>query len=170
MKCDGCGQKDAVIHIQQIMGSEILELHLCEACAHERGISSKEDKIELSLSSLLNGLIDDELSPKKVEEKKVCPRCEKKYSDFKQDGVLGCSDCYTVFRREISTLLNKMTGTSQHKGKYPKRLKTYKTFFIDREGLKHKLKIAIEHEEYEKAALLRDKIRELEQTVGEGDA
>ena len=57
MKCEICNESDSVIHVQQVMGDETVELHLCDTCAQDRGISRVDDKIELSLSQLLTGLV-----------------------------------------------------------------------------------------------------------------
>ncbi|HUX21287.1 MAG TPA: UvrB/UvrC motif-containing protein, partial [Spirochaetia bacterium] len=153
----------------QIMGSEVVELHLCEKCAAERGISSGGDKIELSLSQLLTGLVDTQSSGKSEKSAERCPNCEMTLADFRKDGRLGCSECYTAFKREIEVFLQNTSGTIRHKGKYPARLKAFKSLLIDREQLKDELKDAVTKEDYEKAAKIRDKIRTIEQTAGKQD-
>ena len=58
MKCEICGARKAVIHIQQVIGKERVDLHLCEECALERGISGEGERVELSISGMLNGLLE----------------------------------------------------------------------------------------------------------------
>ena len=164
MKCELCKENDAVIHIQQIIGSETKEVHLCEGCAHKNGISSDNDKIELSLTELLNGLID--FSPR-TKRQESCPNCRTRLKDFRKSGMLGCPDCYSAFRDEIVSYLEEIAGTVGHRGKYPKRLKAFKALLVDKEILKKRLGEAVAAEDYEAAASLRDRINVLEASDGE---
>lgn len=167
MKCEICSEHEAVVHIQQIIGSEVFELHLCDACAKQRGITSSDDAIELSISELLTGLVDVKEVSEEDVDKQVCPQCGKTFEEFRKDGRLGCTECYNSFHSEISQLLNNVSGHQQHNGKFPAKLKAYKTILIDKETMKQKLKKAIEEEDYEAAALIRDRIRELDHAIGE---
>ena len=168
MKCDMCKDREAAIHIQQIIGEETIDLHLCEQCAHEKGISSSNDKIELSLSELLTGLIGSRDAKSEDAEKK-CNTCGLLFRDFRREGFLGCPECYQSFREELVSLLRKMGGSPRHTGKIPNKLNRYKTYLFDRELLKKELEDAVREEEYEHAALLRDRIRELDDDSGESD-
>ncbi len=165
MKCDICRSKKAVIHIQQIAGKDRIDLHLCEHCAMERGISSNEDKIELSIANLLTGLID--IRKVKGNKKKICPLCGSSWEAIERREKLGCAECYSLFHREIRSVLEKTVGETQHTGKYPRRLLELKTFLVDVVRLKENLKQALKREDYEKAAALRDRIKDLEKTPGE---
>ena len=165
MKCEICGQNEAAVHIQQIIGSEIYELHICDECAKKRGISSEEDKIELSVSELLTGLVDVKDASEEEAVKPVCPGCGKKFEEFRKDGKLGCMECYNAFHFEINQLLTNLTGNPKHKGKFPSKLNAYNAILIAKEEVKHKLHQAIAEEDYETAAALRDKIRELDVSI-----
>ncbi|MCF7937133.1 MAG: UvrB/UvrC motif-containing protein [Spirochaetales bacterium] len=167
MLCDICGNEEAIIHIQQIMGNEVMELHLCSACAKEKGISTDDNRVELSLSSLLTGLVD--VDEEGETDSAVCPSCGKTIEQFRDDGLLGCPDCFEAFQTDIASMLKNMTGFTQHRGKYPRKLATYKTILFDREQLKKQLKEAVEREAYEEAAGIRDRIRALERSVEEKD-
>jgi len=167
MKCSICDENEAIIHVQQIMGNEVVELHLCESCAQKRGISSSDDKIELSLSQLLTGLIDTKGEGKEERSNESCPRCGMKLSEFRKEGKLGCGECYGAFKREVDLFLENTVGTTRHRGKYPERLVAYKSLLVDRELLQDQLKEAVGHEDYEEAAVIRDKLRAIEQTAGD---
>jgi protein arginine kinase activator len=91
--------------------------------------------------------------------KKACPGCGTTLFQISKEKRCGCSECYSVFRRELKRKVKKELGVNFHKGKYPKRLKTYKTCLFDLRILKEKLKMAVNHEDYESAAVLRDKIK-----------
>ena len=86
---------------------------------------------------------------------------------LEQDPLLSAPECYSLFHREIRSLLEKTVGENQHTGKYPRRLLELKTFLVDVVRLKESLKQALKREDYEKAAALRDRIKDLEKIPGE---
>jgi len=168
MKCQICKENDAVVHVQQIMGEDVVELHLCEACAREKGISSHSDSIELSLSQLLTGLIDTRKAGSSAGAAELCPKCGRKLSDVRKEGTLGCGSCFSQFRREITAGLERIApGGARHKGRFPARLLTYKALLMDKEALKKDLAEALAEEDYERAAEIRDRIRAVE-SMAEG--
>jgi protein arginine kinase activator len=161
MKCDVCRKREALISIQQVMGKEKMELHLCDRCAKERGISTGGEKLELSLGSLLQDLMTAKRS-EQPQANAVCPSCHRTVEEFTKTQKLGCTECAKAFDRELRDLMGKLGEPAQHLGKFPRRLKAYKTYLVDIARLKRGLKDAVVREDYEKAAVLRDKIRELE--------
>ena len=163
MKCEKCGKRESVVHVQQVIGNETVDMHLCGACAHEKGISKRSDKIDLSLSQLLTGLLELKGGSEETEvETTECPTCGMKVTNFKKEGRLGCPDCYTSFASVIRGVHKRLSGVSRHKGKLPQKLRTYKELLVDRERLRGQLDNAVEREDYETAAILRDQIREIE--------
>ena len=110
MKCEICGARKAVIHIQQVIGKERVDLHLCEECALERGISGEGEHVELSISNMLNGLLD--IRDLKERKNTVCPQCGSTWESIQKREKLGCAECYTTFSREIHFLLEKMGADS----------------------------------------------------------
>ncbi len=165
MKCEICGSRKAVIHIQQVIGKERVDLHLCDSCALERGISSNEERIELSISSLLHGLVD--LRKMKGAKEKTCPRCASTWEQISKRQQMGCPECYPTFAKETQAFFQQLVEKPQHRGKLPKRLRTYKTYLVDVVKLKEGLNEALRREDYEKAARIRDRIKELENIPGE---
>ncbi|UCF98765.1 MAG: UvrB/UvrC motif-containing protein [Spirochaetaceae bacterium] len=160
MKCEICGARKAVIHIQQVIGKERVDLHMCEECALERGISGEGEHMELSISNMLNGLVD--LRTLKEKKNIICPQCGSTWESIQKREKFGCAECYVAFNREIHFLLEKMGVQSTHRGKLPKGLSTYKRYLVDVVKLKEGLKEALKREDYEKAARIRDRIRDLE--------
>ena len=169
MKCDVCGNNEAEIHVKQIMGEQIKELHLCSQCAGDKGISGEEDLVELSLSQLLTGLIDLTDKYSGTEVRGQCPVCGTTLKDFRKNAAVGCADCYNVFNKEIETYLENTAGQVQHTGKLPEKVVTLKTLLVDKESLREKLDDAISHENYEQAAILRDRIKIIEKRAGVSD-
>jgi protein arginine kinase activator len=163
MKCEVCGLKEAVIHIRQVFPSGVQEVHVCEECAQEKGFSRDREDAEtpeLSISNLLTGLIEFR-EPHGEVSRESCPRCGLTVQEFRKRGKLGCSECFSAFAVDVRAALSQMTGRTHHTGKYPRRLSTDPGIAADRERLKTDLKDALDREEYEKAAHLRDRIKEL---------
>jgi len=163
MQCDICGKNEATVHLTEIVNDAVTKLHLCEACAREKGAEMEE---HFGLSDLLSGLADLGTS---IETKTggglKCPNCKITYQDFKKIGRLGCSECYEAFKKELAPLLRRIHGADRHVGKVPLRIgKTVKDTKL-LQDLKMKMEKAIQTEDFEEAARLRDKINELEEKV-----
>lgn len=160
MKCQMCKKNEAVILVHQVMNNQKKEIKLCEACAIMSGlIQGDEHEIEFNLSNFIFSGLSLYEKNRETRFKKTCPGCGTTLARISKEKRCGCCECYTVFRRELKRKLKKCLGVYLHKGKYPKRLKTYKTYLFDLRILKEKLKMAIHHEDYESAAVLRDKIK-----------
>ncbi len=165
MLCDICHKKEAIIHFKQVAGGETLELHLCEECAQDKGVNLfSMEKIpfeeHLPLADLLAGFGDTSYITGEKKTAGKCPNCGITYADFKNIGKLGCSECYRTFKNQLLPLLNKIQGSIHHVGKIPGIRK--KTGEDRVSKLKQELKETIEKEKYEKAAVIRDKIKKIE--------
>jgi len=160
MLCDICGKEDATVHITEIVNGQMAELHLCEECARKKNLAMEQ---HFSLSDLLGGLADISTVLDKTEMSgKRCSNCGMTYEDFRKTGRLGCSECYVTFQDSLASLLNRIHGSSHHLGRFPlgKAEKVRAKMTI--QGLRARLATAIQLEEYERAAKLRDQIRILE--------
>jgi len=166
MQCDVCGKKKATVHLTEIVDEQMTEMHLCESCAREKSVHMEQ---QFGLADLLAGLADFGQQVKDVEKVKIkCSGCGLTYEDFRKFGRLGCSECYASFREYLGVLLKKIHGSARHSGKMPAKYQVLstKTDADPLEELKHHLKQAIQAENFEKAAELRDKIHELEKKKG----
>jgi protein arginine kinase activator len=174
MLCDICKRKKATVHLTEIINDEVTELHLCEDCAKSKGTEMQQ---HFSIADLLSGLVDlpvGEEPQKKEHVKLQCASCGMTYSDFKKIGRFGCADCYETFKRALYPLLKRIHGTTRHIGKEPqKAVSAKKQEAIATQGkaktqeeelgeLKARLAKAIKAEAFEEAAVLRDKIKALE--------
>ncbi len=162
MLCELCKQMQATVHLTEIVNDQMTELHLCEACANQKGAQVES---HFGLSDLLSGLADFS-KPQEPEEvpAKACPTCGMSFDDFRKVGRLGCAECYATFKRSLGSLLKRIHGSPIHLGKSPMRLiKPTKVAKTEMAELKRKLEHAIEKEEFEEAARLRDQIRRAEQ-------
>ncbi len=162
MQCDICGKKKATVHLTEIVDEQMSEMHLCEDCAKEKSVQMEQ---QFGLADLLAGLTDFGKQVKSVEAVKIeCSNCGMNYDDFRKFGRLGCSECYPAFREQLGTLLKKIHGSNRHHGKAPIKMSAVvKEKMETIEELRYQLQQAIENESFEKAAEIRDKIRELEQ-------
>lgn len=157
MKCQFC-DSDATMHLKQVLKDEALEMHLCEECAEERGIT---DPSGFALQNLLGGE-DDKIVLPELKELPSCAECGFSFQDLKKVGRLGCAKCYSVFSSEIVSMLGTMHRGITHTGKKPEGM----VDLVMREEViaetKVKLKEAIDGEDFELAARLRDEIKEQE--------
>ena len=170
MQCDICGKKKATVHLTEIVDEQMSEMHLCEECARQKSAQMEQ---QFGLADLLAGL--SQAAPTSKESKDgalKCAECGLNYEDFRKFGRLGCQQCYTSFKEHLSGLLRKIHGSSRHLGKVPITVKAHTPTAVSTpaallpsnnlEDLKKQLHNAITAEDFEKAALLRDKIRGLE--------
>jgi protein arginine kinase activator len=164
MKCEICGLKDAVIHISQIQQDLVHELHICEDCAQEKGLLREEDS-ELPIANLLSGLLEGKDVPGSFEVKESCPSCGMKASEFRKQGKLGCPECFVAFEKDIRVIISQMAARPRHAGKLPRALAHDQPDNGAQDGIREELRLAVEREDYEQAAQLRDKLRELEANV-----
>jgi protein arginine kinase activator len=164
MKCEICGLKDAVIHIRQIQKDLVHELHICEECAQEKGLL-REEESELPITNLLSGLLEGKDVLSVGEGKEACPKCGMKINEFRKQGKLGCAECFHAFEKDIHAIISQMAARPRHAGKLPHTLAVEHTTTAQAEGLREELRSAVEREEYEIAARLRDRLRELDADV-----
>ncbi len=160
MLCQVCKIREVNVHLKEIIGGDVRELHLCDICAKEKGLG-EPFLPSFSLPELMLGLTDLEIPPS-TKEGPECSGCGLSYEDVRIKGKLGCSLCYQNFREYLDPLLEKIHGKVHHSGKVPKKAK--KEYRLDRRvyELRKELNEAVRKEEYEKAAELRDKLLKLE--------
>jgi protein arginine kinase activator len=180
MKCYFCGKDEAVINIRQIIGSDVKDVCLCRACAQEKGIVGKNNKIELPMDKILGSLLfsdkfengprtdaDPRFAGPEKSDAPACPVCGCKVQDVLKEGKIGCFECSCLFHQEIFKYLGRRGRDTKYRGKLPKKLQTVKTYLFDRQALKAELREALNAENYEAAAQIRDKIHHLEASEAE---
>lgn len=158
MKCQNCGKNEATVHYKEIINGKKQELSLCSECANKIGIIEFPIMISPIFSSF-----DDEYTS--IPEVKKCKNCGYTLEKYSKTGVLGCQECYNTFKDELDEIFLKFHGKNRHIKTSNKKIKA-KTSVKDVdskiEGLRIRLKKLVENEEYEEAAILRDKIKKLE--------
>ncbi len=165
MRCDQCGENEAVIHLTQIVDNQMGTFHLCEMCAAEKGLEPEPKMENVPLTDFLAQMSQE--SPPTPSETGACEFCGLTLRDFKKSGRLGCPHCYVTFDEHLRGLFRQLHGATQHVGKVylpPDPTEAERTEQVTR--LRRKLDGAVQREEFERAAQLRDQIRELEEAAG----
>ena len=165
MLCQNCNINQATVFVRRTINGHEKEFHLCESCA-------KQFDMQLSFDELFQGFLDTFLSydqkhdfnkKNNLTQKKVCAKCGFTYDDFKNTGKLGCAECYKTFRSDLLCILKNIQGSIRHNGKVPKRNLSQMSFENKINSLQSELRKAIDLEEYEEAARLRDEIKKLKE-------
>ena len=159
MQCCVCKEKPATVHLTQIVGEKMQKLDLCEECAKAKGIN---DPTSFAMADLMLGLgASQELDPSSVGAELKCIRCGFSQADFKKSGRLGCPECYRTFAEGLGGLLKSMHKGTRHVGKAPEALRKTRDTVDRLKLLQKKLQKAIDTEDFETAASVRDEIKAL---------
>lgn len=187
MLCERCKIREANIQYTEVINGVKTEHHFCAQCAKEMdfGPYSAIFDGEMPLGKLLSGLLgieENSQEPDKLHQV-VCPSCQTSYDEFVRDSRFGCADCYSVFGPLMEDSIKQLQGSLIHTGKAP----VFQKEAVRQEAItgakagepeeaesetdseqrkeipkwEAKLKEALRFEDYETAALCRDKIREL---------
>ena len=161
MKCEKCQKAKATIHLTEIVEDQKHEAHLCEECARQSGVGIK---LTFSVQDILGNLVEgkSEREAKTPASDVSCPRCGMTFSEFRSKARMGCADDYDVFQNGVLPLIEKVHGATRHVGKVPKTVGER----VQRENelvrLKRELDQLVRSEQFEEAARVRDRIREIE--------
>lgn len=181
MLCDNCKKNPATRHAMVLVNGEKHMLHLCAECAKNRGLPIDKLPALLVLISGSRGNAD-------AEGARVCDVCGGNVEKLNETGLLGCANCYETLREELLPVIKRTQGGRiRHTGRRPEGwVKPAKKEETQGQGapddgkknmvtadpvetLTAELKAAVEREEYERAAALRDEIRALK-AKEEGEA
>lgn len=165
MKCESCQQRQATVVLTTVMEDEKTVLRLCSACAREKGFEAEPAPGGEGTVATHEHAAEAE---RENDEKLRCPRCGLTFARFKERYRLGCAECYGAFRERLRPLLRKVHNAEAHTGKRFARSAEPKTPAQETrtgtwtmELLKRRLTAAIEREEFEEAARLRDQVEAL---------
>lgn len=179
MLCEKCHKREAKVYYTEIIGGEKKEQYLCETCASQyTSFQIEKAGVDGGLSGLLSSILSNYYGEKKTETAEktkttACPHCGITYEEVQKAGKLGCAQCYKSFGEIIERTLRQIQGADTHIGKSPADKKpvrkedgaaareTQENTITAAEKLAFLLQEAIEQEEFEEAARLRDEIREL---------
>ncbi|MGA2583922.1 MAG: UvrB/UvrC motif-containing protein [Tepidisphaeraceae bacterium] len=164
MKCEKCNRQ-ATIHLTEIHAGKKMEKHLCEQCAAESQVSPIKQHTPIN-ELLTNFVLQHSGMAKEAGATTVCPECGISWTEFRQNGLLGCEHDYAFFDKDLTPLLQRAhEGGTHHLGKVPARRGASSVPMkrqVDMNRLRKELNRAVEAEDYERAAKIRDQIREAE--------
>ncbi len=171
MKCESCQKKQAIVHLTDVSNNQKREIHLCEECAREKGVTIKSHmNKEATFPEFLTQIVEAQTEAIGEDKDIRCPKCGITYKKFRSTGKFGCPNDYVVFRKGLLNLLEKIHQKVQHVGKIPTRVGDHLAREKELSQLKVELTRAIEAEAYERAAEIRDRIYILEKREPEARA
>jgi protein arginine kinase activator len=161
MQCSVCKEKPATVFLTHIENDKMHKINLCEDCAKTKGVDNPTT-FSLADADLLLGLgAAQEITQSAGGVDLKCPRCGFTQADFKKSGRLGCPECYEIFAEGLAGLLKTMHKGTRHIGKTPEALRTSRENADKLKSLQKKLAKAIESEDFEQAAKVRDELKEI---------
>ncbi len=167
MLCQNCEKNEATTHIKRVVNGDTTQTHLCSECAKAMGYGDMFSGFGLSLDDFFGGFLGDTVQKQSLSTRIQCEKCGNTFSDIVNSGKLGCSHCYCVFYDKLLPSIQRIHGRIQHNGKQASKIKATaqsieKPQINPIEELKQQLADAIEKQEFEQAAVLRDRIKNLE--------
>jgi len=176
MLCQKCHKKTASVFISSIINGQETRMYLCNDCAKDYPLFNFNSQDPFSIKDVMEKFDiseDDSIETKKEnllamdkdceENEIICPNCYSTYNEYRETGKVGCSKCYEVFEKQLKPILRNIYGYEEYIGKSPKKDNSHIYPNKEMRTLKEDLNRAVEQEEYEKAADIRDKIKELEE-------
>lgn len=167
--CERCAKRPATMQVTQVVQNESRQLRLCETCAADLGFAAPGLPASFPLGDFLAQLGEPPVRASDGGDP-ACAFCRLTLTEFRETGRLGCPHCYSSFDAHLRGLFRRVHGAVQHTGKVylpPDPTLGERTRRL--EGLRRRLERAIDAEDFERAALLRDQIRSLETAEGEGE-
>jgi len=165
MKCEKCGKNEATTHIRSVVNGVLREYNLCSMCANESGYVSGTHN---SLAGMLASMFGDFINTGIQENTVKCPICGSTFSDIAKTGKVGCAKCYKTFENDLMPYLKRVHGSTKHVGVVPNKapiMVVNKDETI--QSLRMELNRLVSEERYEEAAVVRDKIKDLEGKTNE---
>ena len=166
MKCSNCGQREGIVNLTTIQDGDVKTTYLCQQCAAEKGLETGAAMAETPLGGFLAALGEslDPDAPLNAALESRCSSCGASLRDFRETGRVGCAECYHSFDAPLRDLLRRLHGSTHHTGKRHEGAQRAPLIAppASLRELREQLRRAVEAEQFELAAELRDKLRETE--------
>lgn len=172
MLCQNCQKKEATTHIKRVINGEATESHLCENCARELGFDGFFNDFSLSIPNIFSSFFKDSAFALVGGKSEHCEKCNSSFDDIIRTGMVGCADCYSRFFDRLLPSIQRIHGRAGHVGRTPleytkveeKPAKQEKKELSTEEKIKkleEEMQRAVELQNFEQAATLRDEIKAL---------
>lgn len=163
MLCENCGKREATTHIKQVENGQANQYHFCNECARSLGYDDIFGDFSLNLSELFSNFFGDN-TLQLADKTDRCEKCGCSFNDIVKSGRVGCADCYRKFYDKLLPSIQRIHGKASHLGKIPanpnKKKRPTKEEIIDK--LNSDMQKAVEQQNFEEAAILRDRIKQLD--------
>lgn len=161
MLCSNCGAANADDYIRRIGGKEI-RLSLCPSC-YKKLYGGEENDFFTSFIGNVEG-----------RKGKACPACGTTLADFRRTGLLGCAECYTEFREELTPTVRYVQGKVRHEGKQPTgdadgKYSRIRELVREQEKLKSELEHALREGNFYAADKLKARLKEINRQLYSGE-
>lgn len=170
MKCQHCNQNEATTHIKRNINGNREEMHLCSECARELGVMDEfrmPSMSEMFSDSFLGNFLGAGVAAmNSLAGVDRCSSCGSSFNDIVKSGHIGCADCYTRFEDKLEPSIRKLHGKTKHIGKfisYSEDEHKEEPKISELDSLREQLKSAINEQRFEDAAVIRDKISEIQE-------
>jgi protein arginine kinase activator len=166
VKCSNCGEREGIVSLTTIVEGDVRTSSLCAKCAEEKGIETGVGVSDTPLGGFLAalGVSLDPDAPLSAALETRCAGCGATLRDFRETGRVGCAECYRSFDAPLRELLRRLHGSTHHTGKRYSAVPSVPALAppSSLRELRDQLRRAIEAEQFELAAELRDRLRETE--------
>ncbi len=170
MLCEKCHKNEATTHIKRVINGQASEVYLCADCAAKAGFGSIHSPFSLGLNDLLGSVFGEAAHSKAIPaggDEVRCSGCGSTFQDIAATGRAGCAKCYDTFYDQLLPSLQRLHGKTRHAGKLPASAGVEAKQRRQLDELRKALSLAVEKQEFEKAAALRDEIKALEQGLNQ---
>ncbi|HYT69776.1 MAG TPA: UvrB/UvrC motif-containing protein [Gemmatimonadales bacterium] len=162
--CDNCKEREVEIHLTKVENDTKVTLHLCKQCAQQKGFETGDSILKSPLGGFIQAMGKGGTVLPTPADGLRCAACDSTLRDFRESGRLGCAQCYPSFETHLRDLLRRLHGSSQHVGERyvvpgAAGAADPRLHLLD---LKDQLRRAVDSENFELAAELRDRIKVLE--------
>ncbi len=165
MLCQFCKKNAATIKISNVLNYKKIEINLCSKCAEEKGVNNPMGALPHVFENFIAELVGKEFfrrTERPVEKK--CKACGLSWESFEETGLLGCDICYQTFQDHLDIVLCRIHGSNHHIGSRPKS-KRQRISEAELGRIKGELDDAIKSEDFERAAELRDIVRDAQREL-----
>lgn len=150
MQCEECGLRPAEVMMTTVIGGQTTTRHLCRECVKKY----KAGDIQAVLAAVLSAMGQQKSVPEIT-----CQSCGETFAEFQKTGMLGCAECYQAFRSELTPMITRVQGRTQHAGRRPPASQQEQERQARMEALHAQMEAAVALENFEEAARLRDELR-----------
>ncbi len=166
MLCQSCGKNQANTHIKRIINGELTEYVLCEKCAAKMGYSNIFEGFGFDFDNLLGSFFANNEPKLMPQINKRCDFCGASFEDISSSGKVGCAKCYEVFFEQLMPSIKRIHGNIKHSGKYASAVGEENLIKNQIQTLNERMKVAINEQNFEEAAKIRDELKVLKEKEG----